>query len=154
MTISIKAGEEFLGIGLFGPLRISHTGEFQVKAGLDLVIESVRAILSTNSKFKSQGFFVSGERFMRDDFGTPFKPIRHENLDESTMDLVEAIYVDSIEKWEPRAVVKGITTRINEFEESLTTEINVSLVGTNQTGNLVVIRDKDGRVTTALPETI
>lgn len=148
MTVKIKAGEEFLGIGLFGPLRIDHTGEFEVKAGRDLVVESVRAILETTGKFVSETNFVAGERFMRGALGTTIKTMRHENLDDDTIDLAESIYIEAIEQFEPRAFVKDITSKVKG--ESLETEITLELEGANTTANLVVIRDARGRITTNL----
>lgn len=145
-TIKIKAGEEFLGIGLYGPLRIGSNGEFAVKAGRELVAESIKAILSTTSRFKARGFFMSGQRFMRDEFGCPQKTLKHENLDDNLIALAESIYVEAIEKWEPRATITGITSEINEFEQSLSTRIDTLLKDTNEALNIVVIRDKKGQL--------
>ncbi|GAB1376902.1 GPW/gp25 family protein [Lactococcus petauri] len=145
-TTKVKIGEEFLGIGLYGPLRIGSSGEFDTKAGKEIVAESIKAILSTTSRFKSQGFFISGQRFMRDDFGCPQKILKHENLDDNLIALAESIYIEAIEKWEPRVVITGIRSQINEFQQSISTLIETLLKDTNETLNVVVIRDTKGQL--------
>lgn len=145
-TTKIKTGEEFLGIGLYGPLRIGSSGEFDTKAGRELVAESIKAILSTTSRFKSKGFFISGQRFMRDDFGCPQKTLKHENLDDNLIALAESIYIEAIEKWEPRVLITGIKSQIDEFNQSVSTLIETLLKDTNEPLNVVIIRDTKGRL--------
>jgi phage baseplate assembly protein W len=145
-TTKMKPGEEFLGIGLYGPLRIGSSGEFDTKAGRDLVVESVKAILSTTARYKAQNYFISGQRFMRDDFGCTSKVLKHENLDDNLVALAESIYVEAIEKWEPRVEITGVRSEIDEVKQSLTTLLSLKLRGTNQTANLVVIRDSRGQI--------
>ena len=146
-NVQIKPGEEFLGIGFVAPLRRGSTGEFECKAGRDLVAAAVKAILSTKARFVSENTFVSGERFMRDSFGSQAHIMRHENIDDNNIALLESFYVEAIETWEPRAFVRSIRTRVEEFQEKIETTVNVELLGTNQSFNLVIIRNAQGEVT-------
>lgn len=144
--IKIKAGEEFLGIGLIGPLKQSPSGEFEVRAGKELVKESIKAILSTESRFQGLGFFVAPERFMRDDFGVVSKPLKHESLDDEFIALVESRYIEAVERWEPRAVIVNAETTLFEERNASETRLEYELVGTNVRDNLVVIRNAQGKI--------
>ena len=77
MPAKIKQGEEFLGIGLVGPLKKSPEGDFVTKAGAALVAEAWKAILSTQRKVGQRRNYIAGERFMRDGFGTNVKSLKH-----------------------------------------------------------------------------
>lgn len=146
MATKVNPGEEYLGIGLYGPLRIGSSGDLDVKAGIDLIAESVKAIISTGSRFKNEQYFISGQRFMRDDFGSTQRVLKHENLDENTVALAESIYIEAIEKWEPRAIVGDISTEIDLNAQKLKTRITIKAKGTNDKKNIVVIRDSKGRI--------
>lgn len=145
-NVKIKPGEEFLGIGYVAPLNRSSTGEWEVAAGIALVAASIKAILSTKAKFQNQAVYAAGERFMRDDFGSQAHLVRHENLDDDTVALVESYYVDAVERWEPRAYIKEIRTEIDELKYRLTTFLRFGVVGTTEEGNLVIIRDTNGNI--------
>ena len=143
----IKPGEEFLGQGFIAPLKQSPTGEFEFKSGLDLVRESLKAIFSTRAKIKNSNAFAAGERFMRGSFGNKAHQIRHENITDETVALLEANYVDAAELWEPRAIITNITTKTNETANKIETFVNFRLVGVNAEGNLVIVRDQNSNVT-------
>lgn len=147
VTTKIKPGEEFLGIGIVGPLKISSTGEFVVKAGRELVVESVKAILGTKAALKTLNNFVASERFFRGSFGNTGYQLRHENIDDNLVALSEAIYVEAIVLWEPRVTITNVTSKVDEVAQSLETQIEMQLVGTNDVANLVIIRNSRGQVT-------
>ncbi len=144
MPTDVKPGEEFLGVGLIGPISESHTGDLQTASGAALVMESWKAILSTQSRFESRGTFVAPERFMRDLVGCNLKMLKHENADDSLVDLMQAIIADALTRQEPRATITGMDSKIDG--ESIQTIIYGKLVGTNQPINLVVIRNSAGKI--------
>jgi len=143
-TTRIKPGEEYLGIGLIGPLQESHTGDFATLAGLDLVKASWKAILSTQLRFSVSRSFTAPERFMRDEFGCNVKSLKHENVDDGLVELAEAIYVEALQTWEPRSQVTRISSEL--LDEGLETQIDGLIVGTNEPFNLVVIRNAAGKI--------
>lgn len=146
MPAKIKPGEEFLGIGLIGPLKKSPEGDFVTKAGRDLVAESWKTILSTQRSVGSKRNFISGERFMRDGFGTNIKSLKHMNIDDDMVALMEAEFVEALEKNESRATVTNISTEMDGLKQATRTFINGIIKETNEKVNLVIVRDSKGKL--------
>ncbi|MEE8150654.1 MAG: GPW/gp25 family protein [Nitrosomonadaceae bacterium] len=146
MPAKIKPGEEFLGIGLVGPLTKSPEGDFETKAGAPLVAEAWKAILSTQRSVGQRRNFIAGERFMRDDFGTNIKSLKHMNMDDDMVAFMEAEFVEALEKHEARAVVSNIRTEMDEVNQVTRTFINGTVIGSNDKVNLVIIRDSKGKL--------
>lgn len=137
-------GEEFLGVGPKVPITQSDVGEFKMLAGRELVVASVFSILQTKATFRSSDFFACGERFMRDDFGQRAYTARHDNLDDQMIALVESHWIEAIERWEPRVEITSVRTEVNG--ENMVTDIEMLLKATNESANLVIIRDSQGKV--------
>lgn len=146
MPAKIKPGQEFLGIGLIGPLREGSTGEFETAAGKELVASAIKAILSTPKRFQTQTVFKAPKRFMRDDFGSNLDAVRHESLDENTVNLMEALIVDAVEEWEPRVEIADVQSRLLHEQNEIQTHVEYKLKGTNETGNLTIIRNAQGKI--------
>lgn len=146
MATGIKPGEEYLGIGLTAPLRESHTGDLATEAGKNLIAAAWAAILQTQCRSKTTKGFVAPGRFMRDQFGTNFKGFKHENVDDDTVTLLEANYVEALTNWEKRAFVTSIESKLEG--ETIQTLIGGAIVGTNEPFNLVVIRNANGKIIT------
>lgn len=146
MSSKIKPGEEFIGIGFVGPLSQGSTGEFIYEAGKGLVASAIRAIFSTQRRHKTLATFIAPERFMRDDFGSNLKLLKHENVDENSIDLLESLLIDAVERWEPRAEVTGIESKILDDGESIQSDLSWRLKGTDQQDNLTIIRNAQGKL--------
>ena len=146
MPAKIKQGEEFLGIGLVGPLKKSPEGDFVTKAGAALVAEAWKAILSTQRKVGQRRNYIAGERFMRDGFGTNVKSLKHMNMDDDMVAFMEAEFVESLDKNEPRATVTNIRTELDQLNQITRTLINGIVKGSNDKVNLVIIRDSKGKL--------
>lgn len=154
MPAKIEPGQEFIGIGIAAPLRQGSTGEFETAAAIELVRSSYRHILGTQRRVKNTKRFIAPGRFFRDEFGTNTRSFKHDPVTPKTLTLLETNYVQSLNRIEKRAVVTSIKSSLDEDNYEIKTLINFKLRKTNQSGNIVVIRDSRGNITFSALESV
>lgn len=79
-------------------LKITNAGGITVKVDNDVLVQSVRTILST----------VPGERIMLPLFGSNLKYVLFDPMDEITENVIASEIADAINTWEDRITVTGI----------------------------------------------
>ncbi|MFC4555535.1 GPW/gp25 family protein [Georgenia faecalis] len=121
-------GQEFIGAGWAFPLRADQTGRIALVTQEREIEESIRLILATSP----------GERPMRPEFGCAVHDYVFAPADASTAgDIAYAVRV-SLERWEPRIDLHGVTVRFDAVDEGvLLIDVAYSVRGTNDPRNLV-----------------
>jgi phage baseplate assembly protein W len=121
-------GQEFIGNGWAFPMRTDATGRIALVSDEREIEESIRLILAT----------APGERPMRPEFGCAVHDYVFAPADAGTAgDIAYAVRV-SLERWEPRIVLTGVSVRFDAVElGTLYIDIEYSIRGTNDPRNLV-----------------
>ncbi|MEE6272901.1 GPW/gp25 family protein [Georgenia sp. MJ206] len=121
-------GQEFIGAGWAFPLRTDQTGRIALVTDEREIEESIRLILATSP----------GERPMRPEFGCAVHDYVFAPADASTAgDIAYAVRV-SLERWEPRIDLEGVSVRFDAVDDGvLYIDIHYSVRGTNDPRNLV-----------------
>lgn len=121
-------GQEFIGAGWAFPLRTDQTGRIALVTDEREVEESIRLILATSP----------GERPMRPEFGCAVHDYVFAPADASTAgDIAYAVRV-SLERWEPRIDLEGVSVRFDAVDDGvLYIDVHYSVRGTNDPRNLV-----------------
>ena len=68
------------------------------------------------------------------------------NMDDDMVAFMEAEFVESLDKNEPRATVTNIRTELDQLNQITRTLINGIVKGSNDKVNLVIIRDSKGKL--------
>ena len=79
-------------------LEITNVGGIKVKVDNEVLVQSVRTILST----------VPGERLMMPLFGSNLKYVLFDPMDEITENVIATEIADAINNWEDRITVTGV----------------------------------------------
>ena len=118
----------FLGIGWSFPptLRREWYG-VEMLVEEDDVRSSIGIILKT----------ITGERVMLPTFGANLMPHLFDAMNASTIALIEKIVHDALVFHEPRIVVEGLVTTVDETEGRLDIQITYSIITTNTRYNYV-----------------
>ncbi|MEE6296170.1 GPW/gp25 family protein [Georgenia wangjunii] len=121
-------GQEFIGAGWAFPLCTDQTGRIALVTDEREIEESIRLILATSP----------GERPMRPEFGCAVHDYVFAPADASTAgDIAYAVRV-SLERWEPRIDLEGVSVRFDAVDDGvLYIDIHYSVRGTNDPRNLV-----------------
>lgn len=83
-----------LDIGLL----ITPSGNIHIKKDQDVIIQSIKTILST----------VKGERIMNPTFGSNIKYVLFDPMDDITENVIKTEIQDSINEWEDRVYVDDV----------------------------------------------
>ena len=122
-----RRGPDLLGQGLSFPPLVGPDGRLAWSAGEDNVRESLRLILLTER----------GERLMREEFGCGLRRYLAEPNTVTTHQQISDSISQSIQRWEPRVVVEGVSVEPDADEPS---QVNVTilfrLVATQTAGRL------------------
>jgi len=86
-------------IGLQYPLTKTPRGTFAQKTGVDQIKADMLQLLLTNP----------GERVMLPEFGTPLKRLFFEQNDTLLEDQARRMILESLNQWEPRVEITGVS---------------------------------------------
>lgn len=134
----------FLGYGLLAPFR-RGANDFVAAGGSELIKSSIRTILGTRCGSAT----TQGEIPFNQDLGTLLHLLRHENMDDPTMEELARYYVvDAIRRNEPRVRLKEVRFVKAPSEFTFTIKIRYDIIEKNVAGNRVLVRDVAQEVTT------
>lgn len=105
-------------------LRKDSSGNVIIHENNKAIDQSIKTILST----------YPGERIMLPEFGSRFKELLFDPMDEDTIDNMEYEIKEALDRWEPRISVDEVT-----IEEDLNKQTYNILIGYTilETGNIV-----------------
>lgn len=89
------------GAGWSFPVETDHKGDVALSEGKLSIEDSIRIILGT----------AKGERVMQPDFGCDIHAHVFDNIDGTTLTLVENSVREALIEWEPRIDVEDVTAR-------------------------------------------
>lgn len=126
------------GIGWQFPVQIDGTtGAVRMTNYEQDIEQSIRIIL----------FTARGERVMRPDFGCGIHDLVFEDMNTTTLGLVESAVRESLVRWEPRIEVRSVSAAVNPAAPGhLTIELLYRNRITNETaGTEISVQLKDGQ---------
>lgn len=112
---NISSQQESLKIRLGSDLKFPIQGSFEPIEGLDLLIQDIQQLLLT----------IPGERVNRPNFGCTLRAQTWENIQDTAINGAASI-TESLESFEPRITVIGVTSEVNENTGLIT--FNISFV--------------------------
>lgn len=116
------------GAGWSFPVETDHKGDVALSEGEMSIRDSIRLILGT----------AKGERIMEPEFGCDIHRHVYDNIDGTTLTLVEDSVGRALVRWEPRIDVGDISARRDPDEPNkLLIEINFVVRSTNSEKNMV-----------------
>jgi phage baseplate assembly protein W len=116
------------GAGWNFPVKTDHKGDIALSAGETNIEDSIRIILGT----------AKGERIMQPDFGCEIHDHVFDNIDGTTLTLVEGSVEDALVQWEPRIDIDGIKARRDRKNPNkLLVDIDYTVRSTNSESNMV-----------------
>jgi len=102
-------------LGPIAPFHYEAAGDVETASGVEAVKASIAQILGTRCTITG----VLGECPWRPSFGSTLSYLRHKSLPDPVLkDLARHAVIDSIRKWEPRAVVTGVEITIDQEPNS------------------------------------
>jgi len=120
--------DDLPGTGWSFPVAADYKGDIKLTEGETNIEESIRVILST----------AKGERVMRPEFGCEIHEHVFDNVDGTTLTLVENSVEEALIEWEPRIDIDGVTARRDPDNPSkLLVEITYTVRSTNAESNMV-----------------
>jgi uncharacterized protein len=119
---------DFLGRGWdFPPTFNPYTHSVAMLSGVADIHSSLRILIET----------ITGERVMQPRYGINFRPYLFENLDVTTISLMETIVRDAITVHEPRIIPKELVIISTPIEGMLEIKIDYTVITTNTRHNMV-----------------
>lgn len=116
------------GAGWGFPVETDHKGDIALSADEMSIKDAIRIILGT----------AKGERVMRPEFGCEIHQYVFDNVDGTTMTLVETSVEEALIEWEPRIDVRDVTARRDPDEHNkLLVEIRYVVRSTDSESNMV-----------------
>lgn len=97
----------FMGVPY--PIKKTAFGFLPKQTGIDQIKSDLLVLLLTNP----------GERVMTPEFGTPLRRLIFEQNDQFLQETARNMIIDSINRWEPRIVVKAIDISSNPSRDVL-----------------------------------
>ncbi|MEJ3405467.1 GPW/gp25 family protein [Rathayibacter sp. YIM 133350] len=120
--------QEFVGRGWAFPIHADDTGRIALSSNEREIEESIRLILAT----------APGERPMRPEFGCAVHDYVFAPADATTAGAIGAAVRSSLQFWEPRIAVTGISVSFDGVDGgTLLISIGYVILGTNDPRNLV-----------------
>jgi len=121
-------GSSIPGSGWSFPVETDHKGDVALSEGEMSIRDSIRIIVGT----------AKGERVMKPDFGCDIHEHVFDNIDGTTMTLVENSVEEALIEWEPRIDVEEVRAqRDPDDPNKLLIEIHYITRSTNSAMNMV-----------------
>ncbi len=118
--------KDFLGVGWKYPVRLDHSGEFQLSKYEEDIEESIMIILKT----------PKGERFLHPDFGCGIYDYVFSPINSSNLSMMQTEVENALKLFEPRIEVEKVVA--SQQDESLVLiEIDYTVRSTNSRRNIV-----------------
>ena len=118
--------KEFLGVGWKFPVRLNHSGEFELSKYEEDIKESILIILKT----------AKGERFLHPDFGCGIYDYVFSSINSTNLSLMQTEVENALKLFEPRIDVEKV--KATPQDESLVLiEIDYVVRSTNSRRNVV-----------------
>lgn len=138
------ADPAILGYGLLAPFR-RGANDFVANGGEELVKASLRTILGTRCGSAT----TQGELPFNQDLGSLLPLLRHENMDDPTIDELARYYVvDAIRRNEPRVRLREVRFVKAPSTYTYTIIVRFDIIDRNVDGNRVLVRDVTQEITT------
>jgi len=116
------------GAGWGFPVETDHKGDIDLSTGETNIKESIRVIVGT----------AKGERPMRPEFGCEVHEHVFDQVNGTTLSLIETCVEDALIEWEQRIDVEDVVARRDEQEPNrIAIEIQYRLRATDAEGNMV-----------------
>jgi phage baseplate assembly protein W len=116
------------GAGWNFPVTVDHKGDIALSTGEANIRDSVRIVLGT----------AKGERVMQPEFGCEIHDHVFDNIDGTTLTLVEGSVKDALVRWEPRIDIDGVAARRDtENPNKLLVDLDYTVRSTNSESNMV-----------------
>ena len=116
------------GAGWNFPVTVDHKGDIALSTGEANIRDSVRIVLVT----------AKGERVMQPEFGCEIHDHVFDNIDGTTLTLVEGSVKDALVRWEPRIDIDGVAARRHtETPNKLLVDLDYTVRSTNSASNMV-----------------
>jgi len=136
---TLLGGGDFLGNGLYRPLRRAKASDFATAHGTKLIAASIGQILGT----RSDGGPFQGELPWRTEFGSRLYMLRHRANDATTRELARAAVVEALQRWEPRAHVTDVSIDSEEVvglgEVAIGIRVRFDVLSQNTAANAVLL---------------
>jgi hypothetical protein len=121
-------GNDFIGAGWAYPLRLDHTGGFELVTDEREIQEAIRLIIGT----------AYGERPMRPDFGCAIHDFVFAEADAGTAGRLAYEVRASLHRWEPRIELDDVVVTVDEQDRSLLyIDVRYRIKSSNDRRNLV-----------------
>lgn len=137
---TIPAGDRaYLGTCLLRPFRRDEKNDFANETGIRLVVAAVVQVLGTIC----DSGVTSGELPWRTEFGSVIELLRHRNANEILAELANIYVFESLQRWEPRVIVRGtqMLSEVIEGEAHVTLRVVFDIAATNTPGSEIIARD-------------
>jgi hypothetical protein len=127
-VIVSRRHEDVAGTGWGFPVKTDHKGDVSLSVGEANIKDAIRIIVGT----------AKGERIMRPEFGCDIHEHVFDNIDGTTLTLVEGSVEEALIQWEPRIDVHDVSARRDpEQPNKLLIEIHYIVRSTNSESNMV-----------------
>lgn len=124
----MSEAKDFLGKGWKFPVRLDSKGGLAISQHEELILESIRVILSTSI----------GERIMRPDFGCGIYDYAFQTPDASAMGMMEESIKEALALWEPRIDIISVSASKGTLDDGrVDIKIDYKIIATNNEFNLV-----------------
>lgn len=107
-------------------LKFPITGSFEPISGVNLVVQDIEQLLLT----------IPGERVNRSSYGCSLRNQVWENLQDAASNGAAAIR-EAIENFEPRVILTGVTSKVNDNTGLITFNIQFTIIEIDAPVNLV-----------------
>ncbi len=118
--------KEFLGVGWKFPVRLTHSGEFELSKYEEDIKESILIILKT----------AKGERFLHPDFGCGIYDYVFSSINSTNLSLMQTEVENALKLYEPRIDVEKVKATPQD-ENLVLIEIDYVVRSTNSRRNVV-----------------
>lgn len=118
--------EPFHGTGWAFPVQVDATGGVRTRSGEDDIREAIEIILGTQL----------GERAMRPEFGSGLVDLVFDPNDANLAGRIEFFVRKSLERWEPRILLKEVLARPEG--ERMSIDVRYIVRQTNREDNVVI----------------
>lgn len=122
----ITSKEQSLKNRLGSDLKFPIDTNFQAISGVDLLLQDMQRLLLT----------IPGERPNRPDFGCNLRNQVWENIDVAAQNGIASI-IESLDKFEPRITVIGVTSSVNRNTSLITFNIQFQIKNEDSIYNLI-----------------
>jgi phage baseplate assembly protein W len=138
-----KGAHPFLGFGLITPFQRDQKRDFAAAGGERLVKSCVSQLLGMDATDDAGNV---GELPWRPELGTWMYKLKH-HLNNEVLDHIARAYVaEALARWEPRVVMKEVTTSKRKSvseDDTMILHMRYDVIASNVPGNQVILSDVD-----------